>query len=160
VWREKIIPELALAGAGPIDPAGHRLNPSIMRGGNGESGGGLDLIPRRRGTINGWNESKKPDDSPDSTRSIYAMSKVAESPLESHPTFIEHIRWHATAIQGVSGDVVRDVLEDWILEGFVSLSEVERQEAILPPDWVERVLRRLKSNYRHAQVVKELADSS
>jgi len=159
-WREKIIPELALAGTGPIDSAGHRFNPSIMRGGNREGGGGLDLTPRRRGTINGWNESKKPDDSPDSTRSIYATCKAAESPLEADPTFIEHIRLHTRAVSGVSGDVVRDVLEDWVLEGFVPLAEVERQRAILPRDWVQGTLRRLQLNNRHAQEMNASVDST
>ena len=130
---------------GPIDSSGNRLNPSIMHGGNREPGGGLDLIPRRRGTINGLNESKAPEASPDSTRSIYANRKSAESPLEADPTFIEHIRLHARAVSAVSADVVREVLEEWIRSGFVSLAQVEAQSAILPQAWVQGPYRRLQS---------------
>jgi hypothetical protein len=160
VWREKIIPELAQAGRGPIDSGGNRLNPSIMHGGNKHSGGGLGLIPRRRGTINGLNESKAPEASGDSTRSIYVTRKVAENPLERDPTFIEHLRLHATAVSAASADVVRDVLEDWVRGGFVSLAEVQAQSAILPQAWVEGPFQRLAGNNRHAQGMKESRDSS
>jgi hypothetical protein len=154
VWRVKIIPELEQAGRGPLDPTGNRLNQSIMRGGNAQPGGGLDLIPRRRGTINGWNESKEPGTSPDSTRSIYFRGKVAESPLEADPTFIGHIRSHANAISAVSADVVRDVLEDWVRGGFDSVADVEAQTAILPQAWVEGPFGRIQANNRHAQRVR------
>jgi hypothetical protein len=160
LWRQQIIPELARAGAGPIDPSGNRLNQSIMRGGNGQPGGGLELITRRRGTINGWNESKEPDISPDSTRSIYARGKIAESPLEADPTFIAHLRLHANAVSAVSADVVRDVLEDWVRSGFVSIADVEAQSAVLPRDWIKGTFRRLQSIYRHAQRTKESNGSS
>jgi hypothetical protein len=160
LWRQKIIPELAHAGRGPIDPSGNRLNQSIMRGGNRQRGGGLELIPRRRGTINGWNESKEPDISPDSTRSIFARGKIAESPLEADPTFIAHLRLHANAVSAVSADVVRDVLEDWVRDGFVSIADVEAQSAILPRAWVDGPFRRLQSTYRHAQRTKGSRGSS
>lgn len=141
VWRQTIIPELT--------------RPQVVGGPTLQIAPGQPLRPKPDGVITGWNESRPPETSPDSTENPYATRKLAESALERAPTFVQHIRLHATATRAASGDVVRGVLADWVKTGFVPLAEIEAQAAILPEDWVSGPYQRLKktlANKRHAQL--------
>jgi hypothetical protein len=68
--------------------------------------------PRRRGVVNGWNESQPPAWPGDSTLNPYALGKVAASPLEPADTWVQAVQASARAASAMSAEYAKSVLRD------------------------------------------------